>query len=114
MRVGAGVGHDRHRTHAQRQRLLLGTDVFRSQLSLGQWRLELDWVGPKVARPLRTQARMLQARLCEDEHLWAKALTAWQDLRADAAHVPGGTICLSLCAVTVAAHRHRMSSAPSA
>jgi tetratricopeptide (TPR) repeat protein len=51
---------------------------------------ELDRVGPKVSRPLRLQARLLQVRCCEQEGLWAKALAVWKGLLPDAAFVPGG------------------------
>jgi tetratricopeptide (TPR) repeat protein len=51
---------------------------------------ELDRIGAKASRPLRARARLLQARTCEQERMWSKALGVWQELARDAAHVPGG------------------------
>jgi tetratricopeptide (TPR) repeat protein len=51
---------------------------------------ELDRIGPKVSRPLRARARLLEATNCEHEGMWSKALLLWNDLLRDAEQVPGG------------------------
>ncbi len=51
---------------------------------------ELARVSAKASRPLRLKARLWQAHFSEQEGLWDRALAVWQELRADAAHVPGG------------------------
>ncbi len=45
---------------------------------------------PKASRALRVKARLLQTRCCEEDGLWQKAISIWQELVADAAHVDGG------------------------
>lgn len=51
---------------------------------------ELERVGPKVSRAVRVKARLLQARSCEEDSQWNKAIPIWQGLLADAAQVEGG------------------------
>jgi hypothetical protein len=51
---------------------------------------ELDRIGPKVSRPLRLKAKLMQVSWCEQEGMWSKALAIWQDVLPDAAQVPGG------------------------
>jgi tetratricopeptide (TPR) repeat protein len=52
---------------------------------------ELDLIPSTTPRPLLLQARLLQARVCEDEGLWNQAIPVWEELLkkyTDA--VPGG------------------------
>jgi tetratricopeptide (TPR) repeat protein len=51
---------------------------------------ELERVGPTAPRPLRLKARLLQARVCEEEGLWNRAIPVWKELLKDADGVPGG------------------------
>jgi tetratricopeptide (TPR) repeat protein len=51
---------------------------------------ELERVGARVSRPLRVEARLLAIENCEQEGMYAKVLTLWQALLADAAEVKGG------------------------
>jgi tetratricopeptide (TPR) repeat protein len=51
---------------------------------------ELDWIGANVSPALRSKARLLQVRCCEQEGMWEKALVLWKNLLPDAALVPGG------------------------
>jgi hypothetical protein len=51
---------------------------------------ELERIGPKASRAVRGKARLLQARCCEEEGLWSKAISIWQELLNEAAQVEGG------------------------
>ena len=51
---------------------------------------QLERIGPKAPRGLRIKARLLQARACEEDGQWQKAIGIWQDLLGDSAHVEGG------------------------
>src|SRR5439155_21415192 len=51
---------------------------------------ELERIGSKASRGLRVKARLLQARCCEEDGQWHKAIPLWQALLADAGQVDGG------------------------
>jgi tetratricopeptide (TPR) repeat protein len=51
---------------------------------------QLERIGPKASRALRVKARLLQARCCEEDGFWAKAIVIWQELLADTTLVEGG------------------------
>ena len=51
---------------------------------------ELERIGPKASQAVRGKARQLQARCCEEEGLWSKAIAIWQELLNEAAQVEGG------------------------
>jgi tetratricopeptide (TPR) repeat protein len=50
---------------------------------------ELERIGSKASRAVRLKARLLQARCCEEDGLWSKAIPIWQELLADSAQVEG-------------------------
>lgn len=52
--------------------------------------VELERIGPKASRHMRTQARLLQTGLYEETNQWTRALSIWKELQADADLVPGG------------------------
>ena len=51
---------------------------------------QLERIGPKASRSVRVKARLLQARCCEEDGLWNKAIAIWQELLADTTLVEGG------------------------
>jgi tetratricopeptide (TPR) repeat protein len=51
---------------------------------------ELERVGPQVATTLRLQARLLRARICQEEGLWAQAAAIWKEILPDSEQAPGG------------------------
>lgn len=51
---------------------------------------ELERVSTKASRGVRIKARLLQARTCEEDGQWSKAIPIWQGLLADPAQVEGG------------------------
>ena len=51
---------------------------------------ELERIGPKASLAVRVKARLLQARCCEEDGLWSKAIPLWQELLTNAALVEGG------------------------
>lgn len=51
---------------------------------------ELDRIGAKVSQPLRIRARLLQARACEEDEQWAKAIPIWKELLGASSQVEGG------------------------
>ncbi len=50
----------------------------------------LDRVGAKAPKALRIEARLVQSKLCEEEGLWAKCASLWEELLQEAGDVPGG------------------------
>jgi tetratricopeptide (TPR) repeat protein len=58
---------------------------------------ELEGINPAVSKPLRVEARLLQARVCEEEQLWNKAIPVWTKLLDDADLVPGGKARVHYC-----------------
>jgi tetratricopeptide (TPR) repeat protein len=56
---------------------------------------ELERIGTKASPALRIKARLLQARCCEEDGLWSKAIPIWQELLGDAAQVEGGPARIS-------------------
>lgn len=65
---------------------------------------ELDRINPAAPKEMRLQARLLQARLCEEEGLWTRAIPVWQELLTQADKVPGGKgrilYALGLCYIS--------------
>jgi len=51
---------------------------------------ELERIGATAPRALRLKARLLQARICEEEGLWKRAIPVWNELLPEAETVPGG------------------------
>jgi hypothetical protein len=51
---------------------------------------ELDRISLKAPHEVRIKAKLLQARCCEEDGLWSRAIPIWQDLLQDAPHVEGG------------------------
>jgi tetratricopeptide (TPR) repeat protein len=51
---------------------------------------ELERISSKASRGVRVKARLLQARCCEEDGHWNKAIPIWHGLLADAAQVEGG------------------------
>ncbi len=51
---------------------------------------ELERIGPTAPRALRLKARLLQARVCEEEGLWNRVIPVWKELLKDADVVTGG------------------------
>jgi tetratricopeptide (TPR) repeat protein len=51
---------------------------------------ELEHVGTKVSAPQRLEARLVRARICQEEGLWSQAAAIWQEVVPDAALAPGG------------------------
>jgi tetratricopeptide (TPR) repeat protein len=73
------------------QARLLRADLFLRKAQRPDALKELDLIPSTAPRPLLLQARLLQARVCEDEGLWNQAIPVWEELlkkHADA--VPGG------------------------
>lgn len=50
----------------------------------------LEQIADKAPRPIRIQARLLQARCLEEDGHWDRAIATWKDLLAEAAQVDGG------------------------
>jgi hypothetical protein len=51
---------------------------------------ELERIGAKASQAVKGKARLLQARCYEEEGLWSKAITIWQELLSSGAAIEGG------------------------
>jgi tetratricopeptide (TPR) repeat protein len=65
-------------------------DLFIRKELRGDALKELERIGSKASLAVRVKARLLQARCCEEDGLWSKAIPLWQELLANTALVEGG------------------------
>ncbi len=70
-------------------RLMCG-DILSRQQKPGEALKMLETIGPAAPPEVLSRARYLQARCCQDLHMWEKAVPLWEQVLRDSTPVPGG------------------------